>query len=94
MITRAILWTLAVLIGWGGVLAGVMLFSDAAPAALVLLPGPDLLQQLPEGTAILSRTALTVTLISEAPGFAADLYRAGALLVLPAGLLGCAPLTS
>ena len=94
MITKVILTALGVTLGWGAVLAGVMLVSDAAPAALVMFPGRAFLNDLPAGTAILSQSPVSITLISAAPGFAASLYRAGALVVLPAGLLGCAPLTS
>ena len=82
---------LAVAAGWVGVMAAVMLVSDAAPAAVVVLPSEDFLARMPEG-AILSRTAWTLTVQSDAPGLGLALYRAGATLVLPAGLTGCLPL--
>ena len=94
MITKIVLASFAVAMGWLAVLAGVMVLSDAAPAALVMFPDPGLLNDLPDGVAIVSRNAVSVTLISEIDGFGAALYRAGAFVVLPAGLLGCAPLTS
>ncbi|AXI40796.1 hypothetical protein [Sulfitobacter sp. SK011] len=94
MITKIVLTGFAVVIGWLAVLAGVMLVSDAAPAALVMFPDPTFLNDLPQGVAILSQNAVSVTLISEMSGFGAALYRAGAIVVLPAGLLGCVPLTS
>lgn len=81
-----------VAIGWIAVMAGVMRFSDAAPAAVVFLPGSDFLTNLPVGTAILSANSVSLTLTSDMQGFGAALYRAGALLVLPAGLTGCLPL--
>jgi hypothetical protein len=74
--------------GWIAVLAGVMLISDDAPAALVILPSDTLLADLPDA-AILSRTVVSVTIRDDAPHLAARAYRAGALLVLPAGLTGC-----
>ncbi|MGJ8627999.1 MAG: hypothetical protein ACSHXB_13655 [Sulfitobacter sp.] len=94
MITKGVLIGFAVVIGWIAVLAGVMVVTDVAPAALVMFPGTAFLNDLPEGVAILSQNAVSVTLISEMDGFGAALYRAGAIVVLPAGLLGCAPLTS
>lgn len=91
MTTRRLLLALpAVAAGWIGLMAAVMLVSDAAPAAVVVLPGPDFLARMPEG-AVVSRTALTLTVRSDAPGLGPALYRAGALLVLPAGLTGCLP---
>jgi len=94
MITRLILALCAVFAGWIALLAVVMVVSDDAPAALVLFPAADLIDRLPAGVAITARTGLSVTLAADTPGLAAALYRAGAVLVLPAGLLGCAPLTS
>ena len=79
---------------WVAVLALVMRFSDAAPAAVVILPGADFLQSLPEGVAILSRSSLSLTVQSDLPGLAQILYATGAALVLPAGLPGCLPLTT
>ena len=91
MIIRVIVGLLAVVLCWIGLLAAMMLVSDDAPAALVLLPDAALMQALPEGVSILSQTRFTITL---AGATAQSLYHAGAVLVLPAGLLGCAPLTS
>ncbi len=94
MITKIIAVVSAVGIGWFAVLAGVMLLSDDAPAAVVMFPDATFLNSLPDGTAILSQNAISVTLTSEMTGFGAALYQAGAIMVLPAGLSGCAPLTS
>ena len=91
MITKIILTAFAVVIGWVTVLAGVMFVSDSAPAALVMLPDSAFLNDLPQGVSILSQNAISVTLISDMDGLGKALYRAGAILVLPAGLLGCAP---
>ena len=92
MITRWIGGVLALLAGWIGVMAAVMYFSDAAPAAVVILPSEEMIANLPEDVAIISRGALTLTLRSDMPEFGPALYRAGAGLVLPAGLTGCLPL--
>jgi len=73
-------------------MAGVMRFSDVAPAAIVVFPGRSLLAELPNDTGILglNRFALTV---ANRPNMARELYQSGAWLVLPAGLTGCLPLT-
>jgi len=91
-IKRAAILLPLVLVAWVAVMALVMRFSDAAPAAVVLFPSAALIENLPDGTGILtlSRAALTV---ANGPGTASDLYAAGAWLVLPAGLTGCLPLT-
>ncbi|MGI9389575.1 MAG: hypothetical protein ACR2O1_05900 [Boseongicola sp.] len=91
-IKRIVLAMPIVLIAWIGIMAGVMRFSDTAPAAVVPFPNATLLAALPSETGILglSRFALTV---ANRPDMAHDLYEIGALLVLPAGLTGCLPLT-
>ena len=92
MIIRRIGLTLpAVLLGWIAVMALVMRFSDAAPAAVVVMPSKHFMSDLPDA-AVLARGRFTITLISDASGFAKKLYNAGAWLVLPAGLTGCLPL--
>lgn len=91
MTTKAMLMLAVLPVAWIALLAGVMLVSDAAPAALVVLPSDDLLNHLPEGVAILSATPVSVTLAARTPGLAAALYASGAWLVLPAGLAGCTP---
>lgn len=91
MIIKVGIWGMALLVGWLAVLAGVMRVSDAAPAALIVAPGPAVMAALPEDTAILTRGPLGVTVTSPRPDLAARLYQAGALLVLPAGLMGCVP---
>ena len=92
IIKRGALIALGLFCGWIAVMALVMRFSDAAPAAVVVWPGDRFLSALPEGAAIIAQGPLTVTLKSDAPAFARRLYGAGALLVLPAGLTGCLPL--
>ena len=88
MITKVILSGCAVIISWVGVLAAVMILSDAAPAALVMFPDAAFMAALPDGVAITAQNAISVTLTSQTPDIARTLYDAGATLVLPAGLLG------
>lgn len=78
--------------GWIGLSALVMVLTDAAPGAIVILPPDRLLRALPEGAAITSVGAMSVT-VSVAPGRTRALYAAGAWLVLPAGLTGCLQLS-
>ena len=93
MTIKAILIAVPLMVvGWFSVLIVVALLSDEAPAYVVVLPKATLLRDLPEESAILSSTKLTITLTSDQTGFARDLYAAGARLVLPAGLPGCLPL--
>lgn len=92
MTTKWLLILPIVFVGWIGVMAGVMLFSDAAPAAVVLFPSADFIAQLPPDAGILSRNAISITLSSGMEGFGSALYQSGAWLVLPAGLTGCLPL--
>ncbi|MBW4709952.1 hypothetical protein KX928_19385 [Roseobacter sp. YSTF-M11] len=82
----------ALFAGWLSVLVVVGLFTDAAPASVVVFPTDDLLQNLPPDVGIIGRSIISITLVSEQAGFARALYNSGALLVLPAGLPGCLPL--
>ena len=70
-------------------MALVMRFSDAAPAALVLFPPKGFVKELPDGFAILGRSNIALTIVSDTKDFGAKLYDSGAWLVLPAGLKGC-----
>ncbi|NKB26253.1 MAG: hypothetical protein GKR99_01290 [Rhodobacteraceae bacterium] len=81
-----------VLLSWIAVMAVVMVTTDAAPGAVVILPSQGLIGNLPDGAAILGHSPVSITLTSDAPGFGRALYAAGAWLVLPAGLTGCLPL--
>lgn len=90
-IRGSICGVLVVLAGWIGILAGVTLLKDDAPAALVMFPTQDFLADMPSGVAILDATSISVTLASDDQDLALQLYRQGARLVLPAGLSGCSP---
>ncbi|QMU60092.1 MAG: hypothetical protein GKR98_12415 [Boseongicola sp.] len=73
-------------------MAGVMRYSDVAPAAVALFPTASMLESLKEGTGILGLNRLALT-VANRPGMASELYAGGAWLVLPAGLTGCLPLS-
>ena len=76
-------------LAWIAVLAGTLRVSGEAPAALVLLPGPSFLQNLPQDAAIIAQSDVSITLTSDQPEFITRLYASGAGLILPAGLQGC-----
>jgi len=79
-----------VLVGWFGVLISVGLFSDEAPAQVVLFPSGQFMSRIPENASISSFDGWSITLASDEPNFVRQLYAAGARVVLPAGLQGCA----
>ena len=92
MTIRQLLLALPCLVlGWLGVLIAVSFLTDEAPAYVVLLPAKTFATRLDADIAILSVTDSTVTVSASAPHVAQRLYRAGARLVLPAGLSGCLP---
>ena len=80
---------ISVLIMWITIMALVMRLSDAAPSALVLFPPKGFVKELPDGFAILGRSNIALTIVSDTKDFGAKLYDSGAWLVLPAGLKGC-----
>jgi hypothetical protein len=85
-------WVLALVIlgcAWLAVLAGTYRLTNDAPAAIVLFPSEGFLRDLPSGTALVGRSRASVTLVNAGDDFVHQLYRAGARLVLPAGLKGC-----
>ena len=77
--------------GWVGLSALVMVWTDAAPGALVVMPSQALMSDLPDGAAVTGAGRFSIT-IDSASGRTRDLYAAGAWLVLPAGLTGCLPM--
>lgn len=88
-------WALAlvaVVLGWLATLMAVMVFTDAAPGAIVLFPREDFVQRLPDGAAVVGGGAAWVAVRAETEGLGLSLYRAGGRVVLPAGLPGCLPL--
>ncbi|WP_210528608.1 hypothetical protein [Rubellimicrobium arenae] len=80
-------------LGWIAVLALVLRLGGPAPAVLVVLPPPGFLQEVPPDVTITDRNALGLV-ARGSRNLVAELYRAGAPLVLPAGLAGCLGLAS
>ena len=94
---RAKTWLKAlfgVFCGWLGTLALVMFFTDAAPGAIVVIPPENFASTLSGDIAVVGGGKFWIAVRSDAPDLGRVLYRAGALLVLPAGLPGCLPLPS
>ncbi|MEX3015958.1 hypothetical protein [Gymnodinialimonas hymeniacidonis] len=91
MLKRILIALPVVLIGWIAILALVMRLGGEAPAAFVPFPPAGLISALPENVTITGRSPISLTLRSEADNLPAQLYEAGAYLVLPAGLEACIP---
>ncbi|MEJ6388038.1 hypothetical protein [Gymnodinialimonas ulvae] len=91
MLKRLLIALPVVFVAWIGVLALVMRLGGDAPAAFVPFPPTDLVGQLPSDIAITGRSPISLTLGSETENLPAQLYAAGAWLVLPAGLEACIP---
>ncbi|MEM7544976.1 MAG: hypothetical protein AAF367_05515 [Pseudomonadota bacterium] len=90
-IKSALAASVFVLTGWISTLMATTLFVDQAPAYLVPFPPEGFLDTLPSNTSMIDVSAFSITLSSEDEGFALELYRNGAWMVLPAKLTGCAP---
>ena len=91
-IRRVFVLVAAVFTGWIAVMALVVRFSDAAPAAVAFFPREGFIHALPEEAAVISSGPLSYTVSGDVNGMGAALYKAGARFVLPAGLTGCLPL--
>jgi hypothetical protein len=87
---RAVAFVVLLVLGWFAVLSLPMLAGAEPPAILVLGPAPDLVSRLGPDVVILAETPVGLVLQSDRPGLAVQLWRAGARLLLPAGLTGCA----
>jgi hypothetical protein len=74
---------------WIGILALVAVLGGDAPAYVVLFPMNGFLTHLPPEVAISSVTTFSTTVNISGDFSVAELYAAGAWLVLPAGLEGC-----
>lgn len=80
--------------GWLATLSAVMVFSNAAPGAIVFFPHKDFVARLPDEAAVTGGGAIWVAVKSDMQNLGPALYRVGGRLVLPAGLPGCLPLPS
>lgn len=81
-----------VILGWFALQIVVMLFTDAAPGAIALFPASDFIARLPDDVSVVGTSANWISVRSDAADLGSNLYSAGALIVLPAGLPGCLPL--
>jgi hypothetical protein len=78
-----------ILLLWFSFSAALTLIPNITKTALILLPNRVLLANLPEETFILAWNETSAVVTSEKPDFVVGLYKAGALLVLPARKNGC-----
>lgn len=90
-IKTIVITTPLVMLSWFATLSLVAFATDDAPAYLVLFPSERFLGSLPDDAALVSETALSITVTSGQARFASELYAHGAWIVLPAGLRGCSP---
>lgn len=81
--TRALSTLCLIATGWVGVAAGTALIGPFDTMA-VPLSRPGLISRLPDGVSITGARSGVLVLRGEGPGLARDLYRAGAIVVLPA----------
>ncbi len=92
MTIRRLLIALPILfVGWIATLAVVMRAGGEAPAAFVPFPPASLIANLPADVAVTGRSPISLTLRSGGADLTAQIYDAGAWLVLPAGLEACIP---
>lgn len=93
MTIRSVLMALPLVVfGWLVTLTAVTMLADKAPAYVVLFPGADFVESLPEGVSIVAANGFSITLAADRPALVKILYEQGALIVLPAGLSGCSPI--
>jgi hypothetical protein len=83
----------AILGGWFVFCVVMTLVPGVTDSVRVFLPPQALAENLPEDVAIMKWDEKSAVLYSDRPGFVADLYKAGALLVLPARKSGCIDLS-
>lgn len=79
----------AITLGWFSALAGILLATEKADAVLVVFPLPPGQITLPDSVAILDWDGHRGRFIGTRSGYVRDLYRAGAVAVLPARSGGC-----
>jgi len=82
-----------VLFAWISLQFGVMYFTDVAPGAMAFFINEGFVSRLPANAGIVDMGDFWVTVVSDEPALGKKLYAAGALIVLPAGLPGCFPLS-
>ena len=88
-LTTATATIACILLAWFSATAAITLISGAAPFVKVIFPGQQFMNALPDDIYVLDWSGPNAILYSKKPDFVRDLYRAGALLVLPARRGGC-----
>lgn len=88
-VLRAAAVLTAITLGWFAAMAGILLATEKADAVLVVFPLQPSQLVLPDSVAILDWDGHQARFIGTRPGYVQDLYRAGALAVLPARTSGC-----
>ena len=80
--------------GWFVFMAGFMLVSEAAPAALVIAPRAGFLDDAPRDMQLMRGGETVLVVAPGGDGYVRRLYASGAWLVLPALRNGCLDLSA
>lgn len=88
---RALSFGLLIASGWIGANAGILLWTERADAVIAVFPGQ---LQLPFGVSLLAWDGRTAQLVGAERGYVVELYRHGALIVLPVRRHSCLPSSS
>ncbi len=83
-----------IVLGWFGVMVISMALLEPTDTALVIVKDYSILERLPDHIRFTAMGENTVTLRSDEPGFVAEIYSHGGLLVFPALANGCVSLRS
>jgi hypothetical protein len=76
--------------GWTAANAGILLWTERADAVMAVFPHG---MRLPEGVAMLAWDGRVAQLAPAGPGYVTELYRQGALIVLPVRRHSCLAMT-
>ena len=90
---RSLVMLAGILALWLSAMLGAMLFTNVAPAALVIAPSSQFVSSLPSTVQMMRGGDWSMVVTSSKENYALDLYKAGALLVFPALQNGCLALT-
>lgn len=91
LIRRGLVAIVALVAAWLVLLAVVLRLGGPAPAVFVPFPPADLIARLDGDVAVTGRSPVSYTLQSGRADLVSHVYRAGAWIVLPAGLEACIP---
>ena len=80
---------IAIVFGWFGTMATVMVVSEIAPASIAIVSDATVLASFPRNINLMRSRKHALILTSNKPGYVRQLYQSGVWLVLPALRNGC-----